>query len=71
MWEEGNLFLVDELDGRLVGWVTCFRAQQEFLRHTIEFGMGAVCGYRGVGIGAALMEYALPLPSAGRSEVEI
>lgn len=60
--EQGNLFLLavlDEPDGQLVGWVTLFRAQQEFRQHNAELGMGVLRGYRGIGVGAALMEVAL------------
>jgi RimJ/RimL family protein N-acetyltransferase len=57
--ERGDLMLIAELDGELVGWVTLFRARHEFLRHTAELGMGLVRGYRGIGIGAALMDHAL------------
>jgi ribosomal protein S18 acetylase RimI-like enzyme len=57
--ERGNLMLLAELDGRIVGWVTLFRARAEFLQHTAELGMGVLGGYRGIGIGTALMEHAL------------
>ncbi len=56
---EGNLMLVAILDGKLIGWVTLFRAQAEFLRHTAELGMGIMHSYRGIGIGTALMDYVL------------
>ncbi len=57
--EQGDLFLVAILHGRLVGWVTLFRPRHEFRRHTGELGMGVVRGFRGVGIGTALLSYAL------------
>lgn len=57
--EKGNLMLVALLDGKLVGWVTLFRGRAEFLHHTTELGMGVIRGFRGVGIGPALMDYAL------------
>jgi len=57
--ERGDLLLVAMVDGRLVGWVTLFRGRVEFLRHTTELGMGVIQGFRGVGIGTGLMDYAL------------
>jgi RimJ/RimL family protein N-acetyltransferase len=57
--EQGNLFIVALLAGRLVGWVTLFRGRAEFIRHTAELGMGVVRGFRGNGIGTALMSHAL------------
>jgi ribosomal protein S18 acetylase RimI-like enzyme len=57
--EQGNLFLLALADGLLVGWVTLFRAHQEFRRHTAELGIGVLRAYRGIGIGGALMDQAL------------
>jgi RimJ/RimL family protein N-acetyltransferase len=57
--EQGNLVLVAFLNGTLVGWVTLFHARPEFLQHTAELGMGVIQVYRGIGIGTALMDYAL------------
>jgi ribosomal protein S18 acetylase RimI-like enzyme len=57
--EQGHLFLVALLAGKLVGWVTLFRSRAEFMRHTAELGVGVVRGFRGIGIGTALMSYAL------------
>lgn len=57
--DEGNLMLLAMVDGLLVGWLTLFRGHQEFRRHTAELGIGVLRGYRGLGIGTALMEYAL------------
>ena len=66
--EHDNLFLLAELDGNLVGWVTLFRGQQEFRRHTAELGMGVLEAFRGLGIGTALLRYALEW--AARHDVE-
>jgi RimJ/RimL family protein N-acetyltransferase len=57
--EQGNLFLLAELEGNLVGWVTLFRGQQEFRHHTAELGMGVLQASRGLGIGTALLRYAV------------
>jgi ribosomal protein S18 acetylase RimI-like enzyme len=57
--EQGNLIVVAVLDGKLVGWASLKRGRREFLHHTVELGMGVVRGYRGLGIGTALMDYAL------------
>jgi ribosomal protein S18 acetylase RimI-like enzyme len=65
--ERGDLIVLAVVHGRpalgepqeLAGWLTLFRARPEFLRHTGELGMGVVRGYRGLGIGSALMVYAL------------
>jgi len=57
--QEGDLILV-ALDGDVVvGWVTLFRAQAEFQRHTAELGMGIVQQVREVGLGTELMDRAL------------
>jgi RimJ/RimL family protein N-acetyltransferase len=57
--EKGNLMLAALLEGKLVGWVTLFRGRAEFTQHTAELGMGVIQGLRGIGIGTALMDYAL------------
>lgn len=66
--ENGDLILV-ALDGKeVVGWVTLFRAQAEFQRHTAELGMGILRHYREVGLGTALMDYALNWAAKNRIE---
>lgn len=57
--ELGRLIVVALLEERLVGWASLKRGRHEFLRHTGELGMGVVRGYRGLGIGTALIDYAL------------
>lgn len=57
--QHGNLILLALVEGLLVGWVTMIRGRPEFLRHTAELGMGVLRAYRGLGIGTALMDYAL------------
>jgi ribosomal protein S18 acetylase RimI-like enzyme len=56
--KNGNLILLATLEERLVAWLTMFRGQQEFRQHTAELGLGVIRGYRGLGIGTTLMEYA-------------
>ena len=56
---DGNLVLGAILEEQIVGWVTVFRSRHEFRQHVGELGMGVVQGFRGVGIGAALMAAAL------------
>jgi RimJ/RimL family protein N-acetyltransferase len=56
---QGNLILLAILDGELVGWVSLFRARHEFRRHTGQMGISVIREYRGIGIGTALMHYAL------------
>jgi RimJ/RimL family protein N-acetyltransferase len=56
---QGNLILLAILDGELVGWLSLFRGRHEFRRHTGQMGISVVRGYRGLGIGTALMVYAL------------
>jgi len=53
-----NLFLVAEHRGALVGWLSLFRHRAEFCHHVAELGIGVKKGYRGVGIGLALVETA-------------
>lgn len=57
--ERGDLILLAITGGRVVGWVTLLRARPEFLQHTAELGMGVVRGYRGLGIGTALLVQAI------------
>jgi ribosomal protein S18 acetylase RimI-like enzyme len=57
--EEGSLIVVAVLGGKLVGWASLKRSRHEFLQHTVGLGMGVVRGYRGLGIGTALMDYVL------------
>lgn len=57
--EQGDLILVAVVQGRLVGWVTLFRARPEFLRHTASLGMAVIEGFRGLGIGSALLDSGL------------
>lgn len=57
--KDGNLIVVALLDEHLVGWATLRRGRREFLGHTLGLGMGVIRGYRGLGIGTALMDYAL------------
>lgn len=57
--EQGNLIVVALFDEKLVGWASLKRGRPEFLQHTVGLGMGVVRGYRGLGIGTALMNYAL------------
>lgn len=57
--ERGDLILVAKTAGRIVGWVTLLRGKAEFQQHLAELGTGVVQGWRGCGIGAGLMDYAL------------
>lgn len=57
--KQGNLMLLAVIDGSMVGWVTLLRARAEFMRHTADLGMGVIQEYRGIGVGTALLEYAL------------
>lgn len=60
--DRGDLILlaVDDMgEGRIVGWVSIFRARAEFLQHTAELGMGVVPDYRGIGLGTALIDRSL------------
>ncbi len=60
--DRGDLILlaVDDMGaGRVVGWVSIFRARAEFLQHTAELGMGVVPVYRGIGLGTVLVDRSL------------
>jgi RimJ/RimL family protein N-acetyltransferase len=57
--EQGSLIVVALLAEELVGWANLKRGRHEFLTHTVELGMGVVRGHRGLGIGTALIDYAL------------
>jgi RimJ/RimL family protein N-acetyltransferase len=56
---QGDLLLLALHAGEVIGWLTLFRPQAEFLRHTAQLGMGVVAGFRDAGLGTALLDYAL------------
>ncbi|OKP82680.1 GNAT family N-acetyltransferase [Paenibacillus sp. P32E] len=50
-----NLFLVAEIDGRLAGFSRCEGTSLKRLSHQVEFGIGVLQEYWGVGIGSQLL----------------
>ncbi|PLT29095.1 GNAT family N-acetyltransferase [Peribacillus deserti] len=51
-----NLFLVAELDGRLIGYSRCVGSDLKRFIHKVEFGLGVRKAYWGYGIGKNLMK---------------
>jgi RimJ/RimL family protein N-acetyltransferase len=56
---DNSLFLVAELDGRLVGSLTCMGGKRQGNRHVTTLGISVAVGYRGRGIGSALLQRAV------------
>ncbi|WP_379153051.1 GNAT family N-acetyltransferase [Paenibacillus sp. sgz5001063] len=50
-----HLFLVAEVDGRLAGFSRCEGSSLKRLNHQVEFGIGVLKEYWGVGIGSQLL----------------
>ncbi|OGO06883.1 MAG: hypothetical protein A2Y73_00215 [Chloroflexi bacterium RBG_13_56_8] len=70
--QRGNLSLVAEVEGDLVGWLFLVRQQVEFRRHVFEMGMGVLEPYRGIGVGTSLLKVALVWAAkAGVERVEL
>lgn len=53
----GDLFLVAEHDGRIIGSLTAMRGRGAFRAHVAEFGLSLVPEYRDAGIGRAMIDY--------------
>ena len=53
---DNQVFLLAEVDGRLVGMLNVSASQKPRLRHIGEFGLTVLRAYWGQGIGAALMQ---------------
>jgi RimJ/RimL family protein N-acetyltransferase len=56
---DNSLFLVAEADGRLAGVLTCMGGKRQGNRHVTTLGVSVAVGYRGQGIGTALLERAV------------
>lgn len=56
---EGNLFLVAEVNGRIIGFSRCERNRLKRMSHKVEFGVGVLKEYWGRGIGKGLLEESL------------
>lgn len=54
-----SLTLVAEVEGEIVGSLTLWKTGLRKMRHIRELGMLIIDGYREMGIGGALMDYAL------------
>ncbi|GAA5345509.1 GNAT family N-acetyltransferase [Planifilum fimeticola] len=55
--EDGGLYAVVEVDGKIAGVALLRRGPLEMNRHVAKFRMWLVPGYRGLGLGKKLMEY--------------
>lgn len=57
--EDGGLYAVAEVDGKIAGVALLRRGPLEMNRHVAKFRMWLVPGYRGLGLGKKLMEYVI------------
>ena len=70
--EKGNPQFVALAGGKVVGWCDVFPEKRETMAHGGVLGMGIVEGYRGKGIGTALMRAPLEkAKKAGFTRVEL
>ena len=56
---DNSLFLVAESQGQIVGILTCHGGTRQAVRHAATLGVTVRKGYRGQGIGNALLEYTI------------
>ena len=69
---KGNPQFVALVEGQVVGWCDVFPEKRETMAHGGVLGMGVLDGYRGKGIGAALMRATLEhAQKAGFTRVEL
>jgi RimJ/RimL family protein N-acetyltransferase len=54
-----SIFLVAEVDGKLVGLLNCKGSHRKAIRHAVTLGMSVDKAYRGQGIGSQLMAHAI------------
>ena len=54
-WGERGVWLVAEMDGRIVGTINVNRGPRPNVRHTAEFGIVVAPGSRSAGVGRAMM----------------
>lgn len=54
-----RLFLVAEVDGKLVGFARCEGSSLARKSHTVEFGVGILQTYWGLSLGSAILRYIL------------
>ncbi|MCR4407043.1 MAG: GNAT family N-acetyltransferase [Anaerolineae bacterium] len=57
--QAGNLLLVAVYGGQVIGWLALSRGAEEYIHHTADLMMGIISGYRGQGLGSAMLDYAL------------
>lgn len=69
---KGNPQFVALVEGRVVGWCDVFPEKRETMAHGGVLGMGVIEGYRGKGIGLALMRTTLEqAKKAGFTRIEL
>lgn len=56
---DNSIFLIAEVEGQLVGELSCRGGQRQATRHTAILGMSVDQGWRGQGVGSALMARAI------------
>jgi RimJ/RimL family protein N-acetyltransferase len=55
-WGENGVWLVAEVDGKVVASLGCDRARRPREKHLCEFGVTVGRAFRGVGVGRAMLE---------------
>lgn len=55
-WGSAGVTLAAEIEGVLVGTLSCVRETRASVRHVAEFGLTVATAARGVGVGRALIE---------------
>ena len=57
--DKQSLTIVAEVNGKVVGSLNLWHSGLQKMRHVRELGMLVIDGYREIGVGRALMDYAL------------
>jgi RimJ/RimL family protein N-acetyltransferase len=55
--QKNNLFLIAEVDGKIVGFTRCVGNKLSRFKHKAEFGICILKDYQGYGIGSMLLEH--------------
>jgi RimJ/RimL family protein N-acetyltransferase len=55
-WSEFGVWLVAEVEGKVIASLGCDRARRPREKHLCEFGVTVARAYRGIGVGRAMLE---------------
>jgi RimJ/RimL family protein N-acetyltransferase len=56
---ENSIYLVAEIEGKIIGTLTCHGSSRKASRHSVEISMSVDSDWRGKKVGSALMQSAL------------